>query len=51
MRSVFGADRVRNGTIAINGKETGGKSLKYAIQAGFGMLPEDRKNQGLLIEQ
>jgi ribose transport system ATP-binding protein len=51
MRSIFGADRVKNGTVTINGKETGGKPLKFAIQSGFGMLPEDRKNQGLLIEQ
>ncbi|HCG62928.1 MAG: sugar ABC transporter ATP-binding protein [Spirochaetae bacterium HGW-Spirochaetae-4] len=51
MRSIFGADPIMDGSVVIKGKQTAGKPLKMAIQSGFGMLPEDRKNQGLLLEQ
>jgi ABC-type sugar transport system ATPase subunit len=51
MRTIFGADPIIDGSVVIKGKQTAGKPLKVAIQSGFGMLPEDRKNQGLLLEQ
>lgn len=51
MRSIFGADPVMDGSVVIKNKQTAGKPVKVAIQSGFGMLPEDRKNQGLLLEQ
>ncbi len=51
MRSIFGADKIQSGSVTINGKNVAGKPLKMAIQAGFGMLPEDRKHHGLLLEQ
>jgi len=51
MRSIFGADPIKEGKILIQGKDVAGKSIKVAIQSGFGMLPEDRKNHGLLLEQ
>lgn len=51
MRAIFGADPIKNGSVVINGTQTAGKPLRVAIQSGFGMLPEDRKNQGLLLEQ
>ncbi|MBI9096264.1 MAG: sugar ABC transporter ATP-binding protein [Sphaerochaeta sp.] len=51
MRSIFGADPIKSGSVAINNRNVAGKKLKIAIQAGFGMLPEDRKHHGLLLEQ
>ncbi|WEG13358.1 sugar ABC transporter ATP-binding protein [Pullulanibacillus sp. KACC 23026] len=51
MRAIFGADKKDSGKIIYLGKETNFKSPKEAIENGFGLLPEDRKGQGLLVEQ
>ena len=49
MRAVFGADPIDSGAIYIFGKETAVKSPQVAIRAGMGLLPEDRKQQGLVL--
>ena len=45
MRSIFGADRVKRYRYN-KWKRDRGKPLSL-LSSGFGMLPEDRKNQGL----
>jgi ribose transport system ATP-binding protein len=49
MRAVFGADSITSGRVYIFGKETAVKSPQVAIRAGVGLLPEDRKQQGLVL--
>ena len=49
MRAVFGADKPEHGRIFIFGKEIHIKSPRTAIRAGMGFLPEDRKQQGLVL--
>ncbi len=49
MRAVFGADPIDSGRVIIFGKETDVKSPQTAIRAGMGLLPEDRKQQGLVL--
>jgi ribose transport system ATP-binding protein len=49
MRAVFGADPIHSGRVYIFGKETAVKSPPVAIRAGVGLLPEDRKQQGLVL--
>jgi ribose transport system ATP-binding protein len=49
MRAVFGADPITSGRVYIFGKETTVKSPQVAIRAGVGLLPEDRKQQGLVL--
>jgi ribose transport system ATP-binding protein len=49
MHAVFGADPIDSGQIVIFGKETVVKSPQAAIRAGMGLLPEDRKQQGLVL--
>jgi ribose transport system ATP-binding protein len=49
MRAVFGADPINSGRVYIFGKETTVKSPQVAIRAGVGLLPEDRKQQGLVL--
>ena len=49
MRAVFGADPITSGQVYIFGKETAVKSPQVAIRAGVGLLPEDRKQQGLVL--
>ena len=51
MRAVFGADKKESGKVYYFGKEVNWKSPRAAIKEKFGLLPEDRKKQGLLLEQ
>jgi len=51
MRAIFGADKKSSGKITYFGKEVDWKNPKQAVEAKFGLLPEDRKSQGLLLEQ
>ncbi|MGI6070157.1 MAG: sugar ABC transporter ATP-binding protein [Blautia sp.] len=51
MRALFGADRKDSGHMIYFGKEVDFKNPKEAIKNGFGMLPENRKEQGLLLKQ
>lgn len=51
MRSLFGADKMDNGKITYKGKDVHFKEPYYAVKSGLGLLPEDRKQQGVLIER
>nr|WP_263324383.1 sugar ABC transporter ATP-binding protein [Neobacillus sp. Marseille-Q6967] len=51
MRAIFGADKKDSGKVIYFGEEVNFKDPKEAINKGFGLLPEDRKKQGLLLEQ
>ena len=46
-RMIFGADRMKEGEITINGKKTVHKSPSHAIQNRLGYLSENRKEEGL----
>jgi ribose transport system ATP-binding protein len=50
MRAIFGADRIDSGRIALNGTQINITKPRDAIDAGIGMLPEDRKHQGVLLD-
>jgi len=50
LRTLFGIDRPRAGQIWIDGKKLELRSPADAIQAGLAMVPEDRKQQGLILE-
>lgn len=49
MRGIFGADPIDSGEIWLNGKDVTISKPKDAIKLGIGLLPEDRKNQGLTL--
>lgn len=49
MRLLFGADKLKSGEIYIEGKKVNIKSPRNAIDAGIGLCPEDRKEQGLVL--
>lgn len=51
MRAVFGADKWYSGEVTFLGKPVHFTSPKKAVQGKLGMLPEDRKRQGVLLEQ
>ncbi|MFY0805680.1 sugar ABC transporter ATP-binding protein [Peribacillus frigoritolerans] len=50
VRAVVGADPISSGTIEVNGKKHRIQSPRDAIRAGIGLLPENRKLHGALIE-
>jgi len=49
MQALFGADRIESGEIYLNGKRIKIKNPGDALYHGIGLLPEDRKNQGVLL--
>lgn len=51
LRSIFGADRLDGGEIWIGNRRTHFRNPKDAVKAGIGLVPEDRKQDGLLLPQ
>jgi ribose transport system ATP-binding protein len=47
VRCIFGAERFDSGEIYVNGRKVEIKKPQDAINYGIGLLPEDRKTQGL----
>jgi simple sugar transport system ATP-binding protein/ribose transport system ATP-binding protein len=50
-RTLFGAEPMISGEIVLNGQPIRIRSTANAIKAGIYMLPESRKEQGLLLKQ
>jgi ribose transport system ATP-binding protein len=48
-RAIFGADPVDAGRMLVNGKEVRPRSPREAIALGIGLVPEDRKSLGLIL--
>jgi ABC-type sugar transport system ATPase subunit len=48
-RAVFGVDPKDSGEIVVDGKPVRVESVRDAIDAGIGLVPEDRKDQGLFL--
>ncbi|MCS6827587.1 MAG: sugar ABC transporter ATP-binding protein [Caldilinea sp.] len=49
VRAIFGADRRLGGRIFVEGREVEIRSPVDAIRLGIGLVPEDRKAQGLIL--
>lgn len=49
VRAVFGADKYNHGEIYIDNNKTAIRSPVDAIRQGLALLPEDRKEQGLVM--
>ena len=49
-RAVFGADKIEKGTIKINGKIVKIHSTQDAKKNSIGLVPEDRKEEGLATD-
>jgi len=48
--ALYGMDRSVSGTIRLAGKSVAPQSARQAIDLGIGLLPEDRKLQGLMMQ-
>lgn len=49
MQAIFGADKVTAGEVVLNGKTLKITNPGDALDQGIGLIPEDRKNQGVLL--
>ena len=49
-RAIFGLDRNATGEVELNGKRLPLGSTTASMAAGIGLVPEDRKRQGLVLE-
>lgn len=50
-RAVFGADPFRQGVVELCGQSLRGHTPRDSIRSGLAMLPESRKDQGLLMRR
>ncbi|MFE3598421.1 sugar ABC transporter ATP-binding protein [Streptomyces sp. NPDC059142] len=50
VRAVFGADHYDSGTVHVDGTALPRYDVGAAMAAGIGLVPEDRKGQGLLLD-
>lgn len=48
MKAILGIDKATSGTVKFKGKKIVNRNFKEAISRGFGLVPEDRKKQGLV---
>lgn len=51
LRSIFGIDRIHSGSIRVNDSERFLDSPARAIRSGIAFVPEDRKADGLFLEE
>jgi ribose transport system ATP-binding protein len=51
IRAIAGADPREQGSIRYKGQKTDFRSPKSSLRRGIGLLPEERKTQGLFIQQ
>ena len=49
-RAIFGIDRIDAGAVTLNGQALRRGSPSAAMAAGIGLVPEDRRQQGLVME-
>ncbi|MDQ4137400.1 MAG: sugar ABC transporter ATP-binding protein [Actinomycetota bacterium] len=51
LETLYGARKATSGTVRVDGKPLARGSVPAAVAAGVGLSPEERKSQGLLLEE
>ncbi len=51
IETLYGARRASTGTVTVNGTKLRRGSVPAAVAAGIGLCPEERKSQGLLLQE
>ncbi|TJZ91413.1 sugar ABC transporter ATP-binding protein [Paracoccus gahaiensis] len=51
LRLIAGIDRARTGSVTLNGKPVDLRTPRSAIRAGIGLVPEERKKDGIVRER
>jgi len=49
-KALFGLDPIKSGEIFIRGEKSAIRSVPDALRYGLGLVPEDRRNQGLIMD-
>ncbi len=49
VRAIFGADKISSGDVYLYGQKMNFRSPRNAVKKGIGMVPEDRKAQGVIL--
>ncbi|MHA6757053.1 sugar ABC transporter ATP-binding protein [Streptacidiphilus sp. PAMC 29251] len=50
VRALFGADRATGGEVLVKGRKARIRTPRDAVRLGIGLLTEDRKSQGLVLD-
>ena len=50
VRAIFGADPITSGKITLRGERFRPRAPKQAVEQGLGLVPEDRKGQGVVLD-
>ncbi|OUM43375.1 sugar ABC transporter ATP-binding protein [Arthrobacter sedimenti] len=51
LETIYGARKASAGTVRVNGKPLRAGSVNSAVNAGIGLSPEERKSQGLILDE
>ena len=51
LETIYGARKATSGSVSIVGKRLKAGSVNAAVEAGVGLSPEERKSQGLILEE
>ncbi|MFV2145029.1 MULTISPECIES: sugar ABC transporter ATP-binding protein [Isoptericola] len=51
LETIYGARRAAGGTVALDGRRLRNGSVTAAVGAGIGLAPEERKSQGLVLDE
>ena len=51
LNALFGVNQLVTGSIKVDGKKVSNHGTRKAIKCGMALVPEDRKQQGIILEQ
>ncbi|WP_069113788.1 ATP-binding cassette domain-containing protein [Jiangella alba] len=51
LETVYGARKAASGSVSVDGRTLRNGSVRAAVGAGVGLCPEERKSQGLLLDE
>lgn len=51
LETIYGARKATSGTVTVDGKQLRNGHVRAAVGAGVGLCPEERKSQGLLLDE
>ena len=51
IETVYGARKASSGTVTVEGRTLRPGSVQASVRAGMGLAPEERKSQGLLLDE
>ncbi|MHA7280856.1 sugar ABC transporter ATP-binding protein [Arthrobacter sp. MDT2-2] len=51
LETIYGARKASSGTVSVKGRTLRANSVRSAVDAGIGLSPEERKSQGLILDE